>query len=128
VTAQSIAAASTQIHDEVITAGRLTLDHARRSVTLDGMTLVLKAREYDLFYAIARANGRVLTRAYLLATVWPEAFDGFDRTVDVHVRRIREVLESADPELRGNRIIVTVHGVGYRFGIAGAAAALRRAS
>ena len=110
----AIAAASDE-NASLIEAGRLVVDGARRLATFDGRALALKKREFDLLWSLARADGRVLTRAYLLDTVWAAALGVLDRTVDVHIRRIRAQLELVDPRFDGDALIVTVHGVGYRF-------------
>lgn len=103
--------------DGIIRAGRLEIDVARHSVTVDGRLIPLRAQEFNVLVALARADGRVLTRAYLLERAWPDDFVGCDRTVDVHVRRLRVALESIDLRMRAERIIVTVHAVGYRFAV-----------
>jgi|GEM_PF-5384496 DNA-binding response OmpR family regulator len=112
----AIAAASDE-NGSLIDAGRLVVDGARRLATFDGRALALKKREFDLLWSLARADGRVLTRAYLLDTVWADALGVLDRTVDVHIRRIRAQLESIDARLDGGAVIATVHGVGYRFDV-----------
>jgi two-component system phosphate regulon response regulator PhoB len=91
--------------------GRLAIDAAAHQVTVDGVTVSLTRREFDLLRALAEARGRVLSREYLLDHVWGYTAAGEieSRTVDVHVRRLRQKL---GPE--GQRI-GTVTGVGYRF-------------
>jgi DNA-binding response OmpR family regulator len=90
----------------------LAIDRGRREVTLDGGSLALKPKEYDLLLFLARHAGTVLSRDLILERVWGWDFAGGSRTVDVHVRWLREKIEPnpADPVR-----IITVRGVGYRF-------------
>ncbi len=90
----------------------LVIDTARREVARDGEPVSLSALEFDLLVALARAPGRVFTRAQLLQQVWGWDFYGDERVVDVHIRSIRRALgDSAEtPSLIG-----TVRGVGYKF-------------
>jgi DNA-binding response OmpR family regulator len=97
---------------EKIHFGNLTLDLTRREVTLEDQALALKPKEFDLLLFLARHRGQVLTRDLILERVWGWEFTGGSRTVDVHVRWLREKIEQnpADPSR-----IVTVRGAGYRF-------------
>lgn len=97
---------------EVLTGGGLRVDSARRSVTKDGQPVELTQREFDLLYTLMKSPGRVFTREMLLSTVWKTDFYGDTRTVDVHVRYLRQKLER-EPD--APRLILTVRGVGYRF-------------
>jgi len=92
--------------------GDLTIDMARGEVLRQGSRLSLKRREYDLLAFLARNRGMVLSRDLILQRVWGWDYVGGSRTVDVHVRWLREKIEP-DPE-RPQRII-TVRGMGYRF-------------
>jgi len=91
--------------------GVLEVDEARHSVTVEGASVELTAKEFGLLCALIRANGRVLNREQLLEGVWgyADAAEIESRTVDVHIRRLREKLDSEAKH------IVTVKGVGYRF-------------
>ena len=90
----------------------LRIDLRRREVTYQGEVLRLKPREYDLLRFLAENKGRVLSRDQILADVWGWDYTGGTRTVDVHIRWLREKIE-ADPS---NPVrILTVRGVGYRF-------------
>ena len=93
-----------------VTVGRLSLDPAAHTVTVDGAPVTLTRREFDLLRALVEARGRVLSREYLLDHVWGYTAAGEieSRTVDVHVRRLRQKLGA-----EGQRI-GTVTGVGYR--------------
>ncbi|MCS7282549.1 MAG: response regulator transcription factor [Anaerolineae bacterium] len=92
--------------------GDLVIDDASRTVYLRGKPIPLKPREYDLLLFLARHRGMVLSRELILERVWGWDFIGGSRTVDVHIRWLREKLE--DDPANPTRI-VTVRGVGYRF-------------
>ncbi len=91
--------------------GDLEVDEGRHQAAVRGGSLELTAKEFGLLSALIRANGRVLSRERLLEQVWgyADASEIESRTVDVHIRRLREKLGSEA------RRIVTVKGVGYRF-------------
>jgi DNA-binding response OmpR family regulator len=97
---------------EIIKFGNLTLDLTRREVRLEERPLSLKPKEFDLLLFLARHRGQVLTRELILERVWGWDFSGGSRTVDVHVRWLREKIEQ-DPAQPVR--IVTVRGAGYRF-------------
>jgi DNA-binding response OmpR family regulator len=90
----------------------LSIDLTRREVLVQGNTLHLKPKEYDLLVFLARNQGIVLSRDLILERVWGWDYDGGTRTVDVHVRWLREKIE---PDPARPVRIVTVRGVGYRF-------------
>lgn len=98
--------------DELIRCGELELDSARHRVTKNGKEIALSLREYELLYELMKHPGRVLTREILLNRVWKTDFVGDTRTVDVHVRYLRQKIED-EPD--NPRYILTVRGVGYRF-------------
>ena len=92
--------------------GDLVIDDTRREVLVAGRVVRVKPKEYDLLLFLARHKGIALSRDLILERVWGWSFDGNSRTVDVHVRWLREKVES-DP---ANPVrIVTVRGLGYRF-------------
>jgi DNA-binding response OmpR family regulator len=97
---------------DVSTFGNLTLDLTRHEVLLDGQILTLKPKEFELLEFLAQHRGQALSREFLLERVWGWDYAGGSRTVDVHVRWLREKIE-ADPALPTR--IVTVRGSGYRF-------------
>jgi DNA-binding response OmpR family regulator len=97
---------------ERVEHGGLTIDVGRRRVTLDGGDIELKPREFDLLAHLAGSPGRVFTREQLLASVWGLDYAGDPRTVDTHVKTLRERLGD---EVERPRWIETVRGVGYRF-------------
>ena len=92
------------------TAGRLTVDFDAREVELDGRRVVLTHHEFELLAALARAGGRVLSREQLMDALKGQEYEAFDRSIDVHVSKLRAKLEK-DP--RAPRYIKTVRGVGY---------------
>ncbi len=96
----------------VFTFGELAVDESRREVRRDGEVLALKPKEFDLLAFLARNRGIALGRSLILERVWGWDFDGGSRTVDVHIRWLREKIEE-DPA-RPARIL-TVRGIGYRF-------------
>ena len=90
----------------------LAVDPAGREVEANGAAVALSSLEFDLLAALARAPGRVFSRAQLLQQVWGYDFYGDERVVDVHIRSLRQRLgdDATDPHL-----IATVRGVGYKF-------------
>ncbi len=95
-----------------LSIGNLSMDLARREVMLQGQLLRLKPKEYELLVFLARNRGMVLSRDLILERVWGWDYGGGSRTVDVHVRWLREKIE---PDPANPVRIVTVRGVGYRF-------------
>ena len=95
-----------------ITAGDITLDSDERNAYKNGVPVELTAREFDLMELLMRNPGHVYSRENLLDIIWGYEYQGEIRTVDVHVRRLREKLEKvpAQPEY-----IMTKWGVGYYF-------------
>ena len=98
--------------DEPIEAGELRIDFERRTLTVRAKPVELTYVEFEILAALARAGGRVLSRADLLAAVWGDATYRDPRTVDVHIRHLREKIE-ADPAVP--EYLLTVRGAGYRF-------------
>jgi DNA-binding response OmpR family regulator len=98
--------------NETIEGGDLKIDFGRRMVTLGGEEVRVTYVEFEILGALARSPGRVLSREALLEHVWGDSEYRDPRTVDVHIRHLREKLESdpKDPEY-----LFTVRGVGYRF-------------
>ncbi|HEY8552888.1 MAG TPA: response regulator transcription factor [Thermaerobacter sp.] len=97
---------------EVLVRGPLRIDRARYRVTLQGRTVELTPREFDLLVVLAQRPGRVYTREQLLEQVWGYDYAGDTRTVDVAVRRLRERLE---PDPAHPVFVRTKWGVGYYF-------------
>lgn len=101
-----------QLPKEILRFSNLTLDLTRREVLLNDQPLQIKPKEIDLLLFLARHRGQVLSRDLILERVWGWEYSGGSRTVDVHVRWLREKIEE-DPA-KPTRI-VTVRGAGYRF-------------
>ncbi|CAI8008852.1 Alkaline phosphatase synthesis transcriptional regulatory protein SphR [Geodia barretti] len=90
----------------------LKIDLASHSITLDDEDLAVKPREFSLISLLAANRGRAFTRDQILERLWGHDYIGDSRTVDVHIRWLREKIE---PEPSQPRRIVTIRGVGYRF-------------
>ena len=89
--------------------GALCIYELERVITLDGVELDLTPKEYELLLLLASHPGRAFSREFLLQHLWGYDYDGFDRTVDSHITRLRKKLGTVGEK------IVTVWGVGYRF-------------
>jgi DNA-binding response OmpR family regulator len=100
------------VEEGPISAGELTIDFDRRMVTLADEEVRVTYVEFEILGALARSPGRVLTRETLLEHVWGDSEYRDPRTVDVHIRHLREKLEQ-DP--KQPEFLFTVRGVGYRF-------------
>jgi DNA-binding response OmpR family regulator len=96
----------------VLRFGRLTIDAGARSVRIDGEERPLTAYQFDLLLAMAQGAGRVLSREQLMDAVKGEALEAFDRSIDVHIARIRAAIEE---DAKRPKRIVTVRGAGYVF-------------
>ncbi len=92
--------------------GRLEIDPGSRIVRVDGEERALTSYQFDLLLTLARHAGRVMNREKLMDLVKGEELEAFDRSIDVHVSRIRAAIE-ADP--KNPRRILTVRGAGYVF-------------
>jgi two-component system response regulator RegX3 len=93
--------------------GPLVIDVARHTVRMRDRQVDLPLKEFDLLRVLAEHAGQVVSRRDLLVTVWGEDFFGEEKTLDVHISRLRQRLEE-DPD--SPRLIQTVRGVGYRLG------------
>ncbi|MEJ3746263.1 response regulator transcription factor [Actinomycetes bacterium KLBMP 9797] len=100
------------VAESVLMAGPVHMDVERHLVTLDGASVPLPLREFDLLKILLRNAGRVLTRRQLIERVWGPEYVGDTKTLDTHVRRLRGRLE-ADPS--HPKWLLTVRGVGYQF-------------
>jgi DNA-binding response OmpR family regulator len=98
--------------EEPIDEGDLRIDFEKRSVEVRGAAVRLTYVEFEILAALARSPGRVLSRTMLLERVWGDSSYRDPRTIDVHIRHLREKLES---EPKTPELILTVRGVGYRF-------------
>lgn len=101
-----------ELQDEVLTVGPVTIDYGRHSVEVDGELVQLPLKEFQLLGTLMSNAGRVVTRAYLLTEVWGADFYGDERTLDVHIKRLRSRISPGNVD---RKLISTVRGVGYRF-------------
>ena len=99
-------------NNDIITCGEITVNLARRTVVKNGKLIDLTMKEFDLLTSLMLSKGRVLNRDQLMEKVWDVEFCGDARTVDVHIRYLRQKIED---ESENPRYILTVRGVGYRF-------------
>lgn len=97
---------------QILYRGRMQIDIPRMRVMDDGRPVELTATEFQILITLARRPGQVFTRGQLLDAVRGDAFDGYERAIDAHIKNIRRKLEF---ESRGTAFIQTVYGVGYRF-------------
>jgi DNA-binding response OmpR family regulator len=96
---------------EMVRAGDITLDLGAHLATVAGEAVNLTPMEFNMLAALARAPGRALTRLQLLELSQESANEGYERTVDVHIRNLRNKIE---PDPRQPRYILTVFGIGYK--------------
>ena len=92
--------------------GRLEIDRGSRSVRVDGDDRPMTSHQFDLLVALAENAGRVLNRERLMDLVKGEELEAFDRSIDVHISRIRAAIED---DVKHPRRILTVRGAGYVF-------------
>ncbi|HWE28625.1 MAG TPA: response regulator transcription factor [Polyangia bacterium] len=95
---------------QTFSSGGLTIDFDAREITVDGKRQVLTHFEFELLATLAKAAGRVLSREHLMDALKGEEFESFDRSIDVHISKLRAKLEESPKE---PRYIRTVRGVGY---------------
>jgi DNA-binding response OmpR family regulator len=105
-------AGSDRRSDSTLSFGRLEIDRDARAVRLDGAERPLTAHQFELLVALAERAGRVLSRDALMNLVRGESLEAFDRSIDVHVSRIRAAIED-DP--KHPRRLLTLRGAGYVF-------------
>ena len=98
--------------NDIITCGEITVNVARRTVSKNNKPIDLTMKEFDLLTSLMLSKGRVLNRDQLMEKVWDVEFCGDARTVDVHIRYLRQKIED---ESENPKYILTVRGVGYRF-------------
>jgi two-component system response regulator RegX3 len=102
--------------DELITntveAGPVRMDVERHTVSVDGRSVNMPLKEFDLLELLLRNAGRVLTRGQLIDRVWGSDYVGDTKTLDVHVKRLRAKIE---PDPGNPKYLVTVRGLGYKF-------------
>jgi two-component system, OmpR family, response regulator RegX3 len=97
---------------DVVRGGPVEIDAARHEVRVGGENVAFPPKEFELLETLVRRKGRLLTRDYLIGEVWGADYFGDTKTLDVHVKRIRQKIES-DPHRP--EFLVTVRGLGYKF-------------
>jgi two-component system alkaline phosphatase synthesis response regulator PhoP len=95
-----------------ILRGKLRIDPAKREVTVGDRQVELTPKEFDLLRLFASNPGRVFPRKYLLEKIWDYSYEGYDRTIDSHINRLRAKIED-NPE--NPQMVLTVWGIGYKF-------------
>jgi two-component system, OmpR family, response regulator RegX3 len=98
--------------DEVLAAGPVEMDVARHEVRVGGELVDFTPKEFDLLETLLRRRGRLLTREFLISEIWGADYFGDTKTLDVHVKRLRQKVEE-DPHRPAH--LMTVRGLGYRF-------------
>jgi DNA-binding response OmpR family regulator len=109
---RSAAAAEGVGEDAPIVRGRLRIDPAKREVTVGDRQVELTPKEFELLRLFASNPGRVFPRKYLLEKIWDYSYEGYDRTIDSHINRLRAKIEE-NPE--NPQMVLTVWGIGYKF-------------
>lgn len=97
-------------NEDILTIGAITLDKRGHTVRINGESIALTIKEYDLLCLLMENQGMAFSREQLLDKVWDYGYDGGTRTVDVHIQTLRAKLGDS------GRMIETVRGIGYRFG------------
>ena len=83
------------VKDGIIVSDEITIEPARKRVTIEGKEIKLAPKEYDLLICFIENKGIILTRNQLLDKAWGDDFDGYDRSVDTHIKKLRAALGSA---------------------------------
>ena len=99
-------------HEDVLSFGRLDIDLGARQARLDGQACDLTGHQFELLVVLAKSPGRVLSRDQIMDTLKGHPLEAFDRSIDVHISRIRAVIED-DP--KNPKRVLTVRGSGYVF-------------
>ncbi len=102
--------------ETTIVRGNLRVDPVRREVTIAERHVELTPKEFDLLRLFAGNPGRVFPRKYLLEKIWDYSYEGYDRTIDSHINRLRAKIEE-NPD--NPQLVLTVWGIGYKFTDAG---------
>jgi two-component system, OmpR family, response regulator RegX3 len=98
--------------EELLTGGRIEMDVSRHEVKISGETVAFQPKEFELLQAFLSRKGRLLTREHLIEEIWGYDYVGDTKTLDVHVKRIRQKIED-DPH--DPKLLLTVRGLGYKF-------------
>lgn len=110
--ARNVARAGDDSSEVPVVRGRLRIDPAKREVRVGEREVELTPKEFELLRLFATNPGRVFPRKYLLEKIWDYSYEGYDRTIDSHINRLRAKIED-DPE--SPTMILTVWGIGYKF-------------
>src|SRR2546426_5849984 len=110
--ARAAAAGADGENETPIVRGPLRIDPVRREVTIADRHVDLTPKEFDLLRLFAGNPGRVFPRKYLLEKIWDYSYEGYDRTIDSHINRLRAKIEE-NPE--NPQMVLTVWGIGYKF-------------
>jgi two-component system response regulator RegX3 len=98
--------------DEVLAGGPVEMDVGRHEVRVNGDSVTLPPKEWELLETFLRRKGRLLTRDFLIEEIWGHDYVGDTKTLDVHVKRVRRKIE---PDPHEPEFLVTVRGLGYKF-------------
>ncbi|MFL6211638.1 MAG: response regulator transcription factor [Pyrinomonadaceae bacterium] len=109
---QASTRSETPADEAPITRGKLRIDPAKREVTIGDRQVELTPKEFELLRLFASNPGRVFPRKYLLEKIWDYSYEGYDRTIDSHINRLRAKIED-NPE--NPQMVLTVWGIGYKF-------------
>jgi DNA-binding response OmpR family regulator len=93
--------------------GTLSIDYRKRVVKLNEEEIAFTPNEFDILYALVENKGKVLSREQLINNIFGMDFDGYDRTIDVHIKNIRKKIEE---DTKNPKYVITVMKVGYKFG------------
>ena len=95
----------------MLTVGAIVLDAVRHSVMVAEKAVDLTSSEFEILRVMMRSPGRVFTRAQLLEATQGQAYEGYERTIDTHIKNLRYKIESVP---RTPEYLLTVHGIGYK--------------
>jgi DNA-binding response OmpR family regulator len=96
---------------QIVQVGNVTVDRQSFEVKVGGERLTLPLKEFELLYKMAAYAGQIFTRTQLIEQIWGVDYEGDERTVDVHIKRLRERLQGLTDQVS----ITTIRGLGYRF-------------
>ena len=100
--------------DKTLSFGSLVIDFSKHEVIKEGKKVELTLKEFELLEILIKNKGRVMTRDFLLDKIWGYEYVGETRTVDVHIRHLRQKIEDDD---KNPRYVETIRGIGYRFNL-----------
>jgi len=100
------------VNGSILTGGPVRMDVGRHEVTIDGASVSFPPKEFELLETFLRSPGRLLTRELLIQRIWGDDYVGDTKTLDVHVKRVRQKIEQDPHEPRW---LLTVRGLGYKF-------------